>query len=464
MLGIGWLARDGRDWVTRASAGSNATSTEVCLTIPAGTIGGKLVFDNWTAGGEPARGHIRSIKILAVPNAEMDFRAALAAEENGDTENAILHYADALRIDPAHVGSIAGLGRLRFVAPKQPLLDELKRRAPVDVCEVIIAVRNPCNYRCSYCVAAGNNAEPVKRFNLGKIEQQYKLIQNKMIVTSFDCGGGEPTIHPEFGELLRLCAQHGAVSFPTNNSQNPERWFPKDLGRSLLIRGALHPEGEEKLPQYLQYAQFIIDAGCDFHCVFVAHPTRMQQIRSYVDIFSEKGVPFLAIPFIGTFDGQPYPYSYTEKEQELLQYSNTRVLRKIIPDHIIKSSAHMNRIRNFRGIPCLAGYRYFYISQDGRMQRCLYDGQTLNAPLSGAMPCAVKSCGCGLVLDNLNFSQTPDFSDLFAKKAGFDTVSVDWKEAAARSLRYEDAETGLTAEYMAMYDALMAALKDQFPE
>ena len=289
MLGIGWLARDGRDWVTRASAGSNATSTEVCLTIPAGTIGGKLVFDNWTAGGEPARGHIRSIKILAVPNAEMDFRAALAAEENGDTENAILHYADALRIDPAHVGSIAGLGRLRFVAPKQPLLDELKRRAPVDVCEVIIAVRNPCNYRCSYCVAAGNNAEPVKRFNLGKIEQQYKLIQNKMIVTSFDCGGGEPTIHPEFGELLRLCAQHGAVSFPTNNSQNPERWFPKDLGRSLLIRGALHPEGEEKLPQYLQYAQFIIDAGCDFHCVFVAHPTRMQQIRSLRRHFFRKG-------------------------------------------------------------------------------------------------------------------------------------------------------------------------------
>ena len=191
----------------------------------------------------------------------------------------------------------------------------------------------------------------------------------------------------------------------------------------------------------------------------------MQQIEIYTDTFANNRVPFVALPFIGTFNSQPYPYSYTEKELQLLQYSNTRAVRKMIPDHIIKSNAHVNRIRNFRGIPCLAGFRYFYIRQDGRMQRCPYDWQTLDAPLSAAAPCKVKSCGCGLVLDNLNFSQTPDFYNLFAEKAGLHAVPVDWKEAVARSLRYEDAQTGLVAEYTAMYDALMFACgKDEFPE
>ncbi len=81
------------------------------------------------------------------------------------------------------------------------------------------------------------------------------------------------------------------------------------------------------------------------------------------------------------------------------------------------------------------------------------------------MPCEVKSCGCGLFLEDLNFSQTPDFYNFFAERAGLDTLPLGWKEAFARSLGYEDAETGLATEYIAMYDALMAAYgKDEFIE
>ena len=464
-VGVGWLAADGRDWITRASAGPDLGLADVRLGIPVGTVGGALVFDNWTAGGESARCHIRKISILDLSDAEAEFGAAIAAEENGDTRSARLYYEAALRIDPSHVGAIAGLGRLRFVRPEQPLLDELKGRAPTDVCEVIIAVRNPCNYRCSYCVAAGNNAEPVKRFNFAAIDNKFSLIKSKMIVTSLECGGGEPTVHPEFADLLRLCAQYGVVSFPTNNSQNPRRWFPNGLGGRIEIRAALHPEGEEDLTRFLQYARHLIEDGCDFRCVFVAHPTRLVKIKFYIDRFAAEEVPFLAIPFIGRYNGQSYPYSYTEEQQKLLEYVKPGLVQKMRPDHAIKIGSHVNRVRNFRGIPCLAGYRHIYISEDGRMQRCLYDQRAIEGLLSAATPCEVKSCGCGLFLENLNFSQTPDFFDFFAEKAGFDALSLDWKEAAARRLGYQDAETGLAAEYMAMYDALMAAYgKDEFIE
>src|SRR5277367_86408 len=61
VLGIGWLTANGRDWITQASAGPDEASTEVRLVIPVGTIGGLLVFDNWTAGSESARARIRCI-------------------------------------------------------------------------------------------------------------------------------------------------------------------------------------------------------------------------------------------------------------------------------------------------------------------------------------------------------------------------------------------------------------------
>jgi hypothetical protein len=64
-LGVGWLQENGSAWVARGSATASSTATELDLIIPAHTGGGKLIFDNWTEAGEPARGIIRGLKIIA---------------------------------------------------------------------------------------------------------------------------------------------------------------------------------------------------------------------------------------------------------------------------------------------------------------------------------------------------------------------------------------------------------------
>jgi hypothetical protein len=63
ILGIGLLRDDGSGWVARSSVTEGPTEKEVNLVIPTHRLGHKLVFDNWTEGGKPARGVIRSIKI-----------------------------------------------------------------------------------------------------------------------------------------------------------------------------------------------------------------------------------------------------------------------------------------------------------------------------------------------------------------------------------------------------------------
>ena len=72
ILGVGWLHDNQTDWVAYASATRGAK--EVRLMIPAHTRVGKLVFINWTEGGKPARGIIRSITISTVPTIAMSHR------------------------------------------------------------------------------------------------------------------------------------------------------------------------------------------------------------------------------------------------------------------------------------------------------------------------------------------------------------------------------------------------------
>jgi len=80
VLGVGWLDEDQTDWITRASATRSAK--ELSLTIPARTPG-KLIFDNWTEGDEPARGMIQSITVLATRTVPMSDRYAVSIRMAG---------------------------------------------------------------------------------------------------------------------------------------------------------------------------------------------------------------------------------------------------------------------------------------------------------------------------------------------------------------------------------------------
>jgi len=390
--------------------------------------------------------------------AERLYEMACADIQNGERERAVERLTSALRSDPSHTKARAELGALRFVPPPQPLVDELKERNPVDVCEVVIEVRNACNYRCFYCVSV-DNERPVRRFELAAVEKALHAIDAKLVVTSFDAGGGEPTVHPQFPELLKLCATRGPVSFPTNNSQNPERWLPKDVAQRIYIRSALHPESEEQLDRYVRHARYLIEAGCDFSSLFVSHPTRMSKIPMYREYFAERGVPFTPVSFIGEYEGRRYPHAYSDAEKEMLGLNaeDRTWYHKIEP--------HTTRIRNFRGIPCLAGFRSIFLAADGRVLRCRYDKKALEAPLAKAEPCGVKSCGCGLVLEKLNQVESVEFHNSWAPKAGLPVHDLKWISSRATELGYSSVQDGLATEHARMYDEIMRAYgKDEFVE
>ncbi len=455
-LGIGWLRQDGLAWVKHVIARSG--KARHLLEIPAGTVGGKLVFNNQRDDGQPRE------------DCEHHYRAALAAEERGNKEAAIALYKAMLHDDPAHVGAIAGLGRMRYVDPPQPVLDEMRRWRPADaVFHAMIEIRNPCNYRCFYCILAGSNNTPVQRFDLDRIEQVYRQIRARMIITSFECGGGEPTVHPQFPELLRICSKYGGVSFPTNNSQNPKRWLPLETAKRIHVRSALHPEAEEDLDRYCENARYLMDAGCRFDSVFIAHPTRLSKYTQFREYFQQRNVPFGPYPFNGDYNGKTYPQSYTEAEKEMicLNDPDTHWISRVNP--------HVTRIRNFRGIPCTAGYRSVYIKSDGTVLRCAYDQErVLDGLLAKPEICGVSNCGCMLQLEKLDQVEVDAdyWMSMFGQVLDLDQSAYDWfppmqhnRDRLIAENGYEGLNEALAVEARRVYDALMAAYgKDEFPE
>ena len=215
-----------------------------------------------------------------------------------------------------------------------------------------------------------------------------------------------------------------------------------------------------KLDRYLKHARYLIDAGCQFRTVYIAHPTRVAKIPEYRDLFTKHGIPFLPVSFIGNYEGKSYPHSHTEEEKRLigLQEETRYWYHQIEP--------HTGRIRNFRGIPCIAGYRYIYITKEGEFRRCIYDeDRILEAPLKSSEPCGVKKCGCGMWLEKLNAIETPNTHNFYGSMVGAEPIPTDWMEPVARSLGYGCAETAMALESMKMYDALMMAYgKEEFPE
>jgi len=259
-------------------------------------------------------------------------------------------------------------------------------------CEVTIAIRCGCNYKCSYCVS--NNIKDIfQEIDLQKIETIYKNLNAGFVLSILECGASEPSIHPRMKELLSLISDFGMISIPTNNSIDCDKWLPKEKANHFYIRCALHEQSEKKLDGFLGRVDKIKEYGAHLCILYVARPDRIDKIDQYKLLFKDH--KFIPYPFVGIYEEKNYPEAYSEKEREILGLNN-------------QNTAWLNRlfvetnIRNFKGIPCFAGNRSIYIDPEGNLRRCFYDTKILNNVLKKPAPCVVDNCGCGFLLEELN--------------------------------------------------------------
>jgi radical SAM protein with 4Fe4S-binding SPASM domain len=99
-----------------------------------------------------------------------------------------------------------------------------------------IEATNVCNYRCKYCPQGSPDGQEFKKGQMSTVlfESILKqIIQLKPVSQVYLTGNGEPLMHPDLEELIRLSNRHGLIpSFSSNGSL-----FSQERIKSLLGSG-----------------------------------------------------------------------------------------------------------------------------------------------------------------------------------------------------------------------------------
>ena len=98
-----------------------------------------------------------------------------------------------------------------------PLVEQLKGGLDAPIC-LTWELTYGCNLACIHCLSSSGRRDP-RELSTAECKAVIDELQ-KLQVFYVNIGGGEPTIRPDFFELIEYCVDHGVgVKFSTNGSQ-----------------------------------------------------------------------------------------------------------------------------------------------------------------------------------------------------------------------------------------------------
>jgi sulfatase maturation enzyme AslB (radical SAM superfamily) len=127
-----------------------------------------------------------------------------------------------------------------FVANFSETFDEYGPR------RLTVELANICNLHCSYCFRSDENlySSHAEFFPLALLERVVNEAQAAANITRINFTGGEPTLHPEFAEALRMIGNAGAtVSFVTNGWHFERVWPALQANRAAVSHVAFSLDG-----------------------------------------------------------------------------------------------------------------------------------------------------------------------------------------------------------------------------
>jgi MoaA/NifB/PqqE/SkfB family radical SAM enzyme len=268
-----------------------------------------------------------------------------------------------------------------------------------------------CNYTCSYCPwwEKGKEDKDVP-IEIGV----WKDVWNR-IFESYGCchvrfSGGEPTIYPEFFELVRELLNMHTIDITTNLSFDLDGFLRRIRPGGISISASFHPEFDHIDP-FLEKVQFLHNSGYPSSIAYVAYPPHLEKVRFFKSKAEEKGIIFKVIPFNGEFKGKRYPQDYTVQERCLMEgvardAANQR-LNELNSRWLEWNVKRNPGEKNKKGRLCRMGQMYAKIYPDHTVTRCCaldekgspigVLGNILDADFrlhDEPQPCQVQSCPC----------------------------------------------------------------------
>ena len=203
--------------------------------------------------------------------------------------------------------------------------------------------------------------------------------------------GGEPTLYPNFIELIEELSKLHTVKITSQLSGDIYTLARRINPERVVFDMNFHPM-EAQLEPYLKKVLCLKEHGFNGGVCYLAYPPQMDKIAYYQTEFQKNGIGFALAAFWGEYNGKRYPESYTEEEKELIA--------PYLGD--MKRIVYHLEGKKTKGKLCRAGHVYASVKADGTVTRCgplshkpignLFDSsfRLFEAP----MPCEAEVCPC----------------------------------------------------------------------
>ncbi len=206
--------------------------------------------------------------------------------------------------------------------PQNPIsLPEVALR---DACNYIaVFLTMACPYRCGYCINEYESPRKKEKImpgsdwvrGLGRLTN----LEREEGAVAVTLQGGEPSVHPDFYEIINGLPERIPIDLLTNLSFDVERFIarvdPARLKRPApyaSIRVSYHP-GQVAFEELLTKTHRMMEAGFSIGIYGVLHPDQEEHILEMQQRAIEEGVDFRTKEFLGFAGDRLYgQYRYEE--------------------------------------------------------------------------------------------------------------------------------------------------------
>lgn len=230
-----------------------------------------------------------------------------------------------------------------------------------------------CNYDCEYCPSViHDNYSPHTDIEILK-QAVDRLPTNSRI--SFT--GGEPTVHPEFEELVMYCVQKDIswINVTTNGTRSSLYYFRLPIHHIVF---SLHFEKDwhRVFETITRYAASDVEPGMRKPCMInvMAHPDKMTEVRSATRRLDSLNIPYAIRRIRWTNDDHNIfdDMRYDQQDLDWIMSKDATVAPNCIIDN--KQKMHANDIikfhkNKFKNWACTAGQESLMINWDGEVHR-----------------------------------------------------------------------------------------------
>jgi len=213
-----------------------------------------------------------------------------------------------------------------------------------------------CNYRCPYCGVWQDHPE----LDVILSAEEWGKIWNRIYDMYGKChiyvSGGEPSVYPNFYEIIEVIASKHFPEICTNLSWDVDKLISKFAPENFRIAPTFHPSFAD-FDEFFRKAVKAKDYLPDRQIYYVCFPNQIKDMPIRSKMLKEEGIKLIPLPLRG--DG----FMLNSEEEK-------QIIKELSPYQGSEKLEYQLQNTSPKGKLCRSGADYAVIRVDGSVDRC----------------------------------------------------------------------------------------------